>query len=140
MLAAQRIPSVSSLLRLQDALQTIASGRNTADLLKTVDTERAKLPVVDMPKTLIPAGKEKEVLLAYRTEKLAELTNQLRKKLSGKKINPKDVQKIADEFLAHLEPHITLRSPASTMLITCAPTIWLYPMTRSWSASTTSSI
>ena len=135
-LEAQRIPSVSSLLRLHDALQGIASGKNAADLLKTVDTERAKLPVVDIPKTHLP-GEGEGGSARYRTEKLAELTRSAPEKLSGKDRSqgrPKDCGRVPGESRA---VQITWRWPASTTPITYAPTICAHPMARSLSASIT---
>jgi tetratricopeptide (TPR) repeat protein len=109
-LRMQKIPRLATLFRLQTAALSVAAQSGPADpYLKVIDSERANIPEADLSKKqLKETGKDKWVLQAYSGAGIGPIAGQFRQKLSKKKVNRKDLDKIAHDFMAALNGPVTL--------------------------------
>jgi hypothetical protein len=109
-LRIQKIPRLATLFRLQTAALSVAAQSGPSDpYLRVIDSERANIPEADLSKKqLKETGKDKWVLEAYSGAKIGPITGQFRQKLSKKKVNQKDLDKIAHDFMGALNGPVTL--------------------------------
>jgi hypothetical protein len=104
-LELQQVPTLQSLLAIDQAARDIGAGKgDAAPHLKVIEAAIPQLPVVEVPKTLQVSGKVKENLLSYRPKRVQELVAELRQRTARKKANLKDIQKTAAELLDEIAP------------------------------------
>ncbi|MCX6597867.1 MAG: hypothetical protein NTV70_16025 [Acidobacteria bacterium] len=104
-LELQHVPTLQSLLAIDQAARDIGAGKgDAAPHLKVIEAALTQLPVVEVPKTLQVSGKVKENLLSYRPKRVQELAAELRQRTARKKANLKDIQKTAAELLDEIAP------------------------------------
>ena len=102
----QKVPSLEAIFAIYDGLARIKTqGGAELDLIKkNIET----LPHVELPKGMRIEGKEKESIARYEATPAQKSLTDLAQKLSKKKPNTKDIEKISQELLAELQPQITL--------------------------------
>lgn len=105
-LQLQKVPALASLLVILDALTKIKTqgGSSLNDIQKSVEG----LPAVDLPKGAKVEGKDKESITRYEPAPAQKVAAELSQKLSRKKLNPKDIEKISQELLGELQPQVAL--------------------------------
>jgi hypothetical protein len=105
-LQLQKVPALESLLTIFDRLTRIKTQGSAA--LNDIQKSAEKLPAVDLPKAIKAEGKDKESIMRYEPAPAQKLVAELTLKLSKKKPNPKDIEKISQEILAELQPQVAL--------------------------------
>jgi Tfp pilus assembly protein PilF len=102
----QKVPSLDSILAVYEGLARIkAKGAGELEAIKkNVDS----LPLVEFPKGTKVENKKKESIVRYEPEPLQKVLAELTQKLSKKKPNPKDIEKLSQELLGELQPQVTL--------------------------------
>lgn len=105
----QKIPPLDVVLAALDSVVQGASGPDAARAAAAaLDSVTPKLEVLPLPKTMKPPSKLKEVLEVWQTEKLPDLSRQLRQRAAKKKPNPKDLQRLSVEGRRALAPWLEL--------------------------------
>jgi tetratricopeptide (TPR) repeat protein len=105
-LDAQHVPSLNTLLEIHDASANLASPKAPAavdTIAKAVDT----LAPVELPKAEKIPGEEKNSILRYDSAPARKIVAQLKEKTSKRKVNPKDLQKLAHELEGELQGQVT---------------------------------
>lgn len=105
-LQLQKIPTLESLFAMFDGLARIKTQGGAAlnDIQKSAQT----LPAVDLPKGTRTDSKDKESIIRYEPAPAQKVVVELTQKLSKKKNNPKDIEKISQELLGELQPQVAL--------------------------------
>ncbi len=105
----QKAPSVSTVLRMDLAARSVAEAKGAAEpMIAELVKGVAALPVAEVPKTDKLEGHAKQAIERYTPAKLPAIIAELREKTQRKKVNPKDLEKLAREILAELGPQIRL--------------------------------
>ncbi|HKD04576.1 MAG TPA: hypothetical protein VKB79_01630 [Bryobacteraceae bacterium] len=106
-LELQRPPSVTALLRMDDAVRRIAAAKEPyPPLLDALQKDFASLPVVEPPKVMKFSGAAHESILLTNPSKIGGAIADLRQKTSKKKVNPSDLKKPCREILEELAPQL----------------------------------
>ena len=105
-LEAQKVPSLEALFSVYGAGVKLANG-GVGDIA-SIERGAASFPSVTLPKNAKVDGKEKEAIVRYEPAAITKLAGELREKAGRRKANPRDIEKIARELLAELEPQVTL--------------------------------
>jgi tetratricopeptide (TPR) repeat protein len=102
----QKVPSLEAMFAIYDRLARIKTqGGAELDLIKkNIET----LPLAELPKGTKVESKEKESIVRYEATPVQKSLAELAQKLSKKKPNAKDVEKISQELLGALQPQVTL--------------------------------
>lgn len=105
-LQLQKVPAIESLLTIFDGLIRIKTQGTAAlnDIQKSVE----KLPTVELPKAIKTDGKDKENITRYELAPMQKMVAELTLKLSKKKPNPKEIEKLSQALLAELQPQVAL--------------------------------
>lgn len=106
-LDSQHVPSLTALLSIYDAAAQLSTEKKVNDSLTAVQKGVENLPTVDLPKEIKVSGKEKSAILRYGTAPLRKIAAQLREKAAKRRPNPKDMEKLAQELRAELQPQVT---------------------------------
>jgi Flp pilus assembly protein TadD len=105
----QKAPSVSTLLSMDLAARSVAEGKGAAEpMIAQLVKGAAALPVAEIPKTDKLEGHAKQAIERYSTARLPAIIVELREKAQKKKVDPKDLEKLAREILVELGPQIRL--------------------------------
>jgi len=103
-LELQKVPSLATVLALADAVQSLSRGKgNTAAEIQVLESRAAGLLVVEVPKELGLAGKEKDLVEAFQPRRLPEIAKQFREKTAKKNVKLQDLDKLAREYLDAIE-------------------------------------
>ncbi|HEV2195986.1 MAG TPA: hypothetical protein VGR55_10420 [Candidatus Acidoferrum sp.] len=105
-LQLQKVPALESLFAIFDGLTRIRTQDGAA--LNDIQKSAEGLPAVDLPKGTKTDGKEKENIARYEPAPARKVVVELSQKLSKKKSNPKDIEKIFQELLGELQPQVAL--------------------------------
>lgn len=105
-LALQKVPTLESIFVIYDGLAGIKTQGGAA--IETIKKNIEGLPVAELPKSTKAEGKEKESIARYDPAPVQKLAAELTQKLSKRKTNTKDIEKILQELLGELQPQITL--------------------------------
>ncbi|HYK90407.1 MAG TPA: hypothetical protein VE398_16650 [Acidobacteriota bacterium] len=109
LLELQRVPSLKDLMDLYGAAQQLIAGKgNLGQQVDILDEIIKRIPTVEVPKELKLKGKAKDNLESFLTKDLQETVFRLRRTVAKRKVNQKEVQKLAREFLGRLNPQIQL--------------------------------
>src|SRR5260370_4101847 len=76
--------------------------------IASIEKGTASFPSVTLAKSAKVDGKEKEAIVRYEPAAIQKVGGELREKAGRRKANPRDIEKIARELLAELEPQVTL--------------------------------
>lgn len=106
-LDAQKVPSLTSLLEIYDASVNLAGAKPSLASVDIVQKGVDNLPSVEIPKDAKITGEEKNGILRYDPASARKVVAQIREKTGKKKINPKDVQKLALELQGELQAQVT---------------------------------
>ncbi len=104
-LESQKVPSLDALFSIYDAAAKL-SNTGTGDVAP-IEKAAASLSSVTLPKGMKVDGREKENILRYDPAAIHKIVDELKQKTAKRKSNPKDVEKLARELLAALEPQVT---------------------------------
>lgn len=105
----QKTPPLDEVLAALDSVVQGASGPDAARAAAAaLEGVMPKLEVLPLPKTMKPPPKLKEVLEVWQTERLPDLSRQLRQRAARKKPNPKDLQRLSMEARRALAPWLEL--------------------------------
>jgi len=105
-LEAQKVPSLEAMFSVYGAGVKLANG-GVGDIA-SIEKGTASFPSVTLAKSAKVDGKEKEAIVRYEPAVIQKLVGELREKAGRRKVNPRDIEKIARELLAELEPQVTL--------------------------------
>ena len=106
-LDSQHVPRLQVLLSSYDATARLATEKTVADSLAAIQKGVNGLPKVDLPKEIKVSGKEKNAILRYDPAPVRKIAAQLREKAAKRKPHPKDMEKLAQELRAELQPQVT---------------------------------
>ncbi|HLZ41007.1 MAG TPA: hypothetical protein VKQ11_08600 [Candidatus Sulfotelmatobacter sp.] len=106
-LDAQHVPSLTALLEIYDASATLASAKVPLGSVESIEKNLDRLPAVELPKGEKMPGEEKNSILRYDSAPARKVAAQLKEKASKRKINPKDLEKLAHEFQGELQGQVT---------------------------------
>ncbi len=102
-LEMQKVPSLATVFAVFDALQELAAGKGSASgLVQTIESKSAGLFRVEVPKAMHPNGQERDMIEGFDPKRLQEIVKDLRTKIAKKKVNPKDLAKLAQDYLAEI--------------------------------------
>jgi tetratricopeptide (TPR) repeat protein len=102
----QKVPSLDAMFGIYDGLQRIST--KGAGELAAIKKSAEGLPVVELPKNIKVASKEKESVLLYEPAAAQKSVAELAVKFGKKKPNAKEIEKASQELLAELQPQVTL--------------------------------
>jgi tetratricopeptide (TPR) repeat protein len=103
LLEAQRIPALATVVALSDAARNLGAGKGAAaEQIRVLESKAAGLFPPDIPKDLGLTAKEKEQVAGFQPRRLEDLVKQFREKTDRKKGNPKDLEKLAQDYLAEM--------------------------------------
>jgi hypothetical protein len=105
-LEAQKVPGLDALLSVYAAAARLSNG-GVGDIAG-IEKGTATFASVALPKSAKVEGKEKESINRYEPAQIQKLVAELREKAGRRKANPHDVEKIARDLIAALEPQVTL--------------------------------
>jgi hypothetical protein len=105
-LEAQKVPGLDALFSVYAAAAKLANG-GVGDVAG-IEKGTATLALVPLPKSAKAEGKEKESIIRYEPAQIQKLVAELREKAGRRKANPHDIEKIARDLIAALEPQVTL--------------------------------
>jgi hypothetical protein len=81
----------------------LANGKGSpTELTKTVEAKSAGLFRVEVPKAMHPKDQERELIEGFDPKRLQAIVKDLQSKIAKKKVNPKDLAKLAQEYLAEI--------------------------------------
>ena len=105
-LELQKAPSLDRLFAIYDGLTKIKTQRDTRidALKKSIEA----FPIVELPKATRVESKEKESIVRYEITPAQKIVAELAQKLSKKKNNSHDIEKISQQLLGVLQPQVTL--------------------------------
>ncbi len=102
----QEIPALEPLYAFDQAARKLSADGSATDQIGIMEKAAASLPAIDLAKHAKVPGKEKDELQAYDPAPLKKELDDLRQKVAKRKPNPKDIAKLSQELLAHLEPQV----------------------------------
>ena len=105
-LEAQKVPSLDALFSVYAAALKLSHG-GVGDVA-SIEKGAATFALVPLPKSAKAEGKEKDAILRYEPAQIQKLVAELREKTGRRKANPRDIENIARELIAALEPQVTL--------------------------------
>ena len=103
---AQHVPSLSTLLEIYDAANDLFAAKTPLGSVQAIQKDVDSLPMVELPKGTKISGEEKNAILRYDPASARKVVVQMKEKTSKRKINPKDLQKLARELQAELQPQV----------------------------------
>ncbi len=107
-LALQQVIPLGVLLRIEEAARRLVSGEGApAELIRTLEDGRARLPAIEVPEPLGAESLRLEYLRSFRTERLAGAIEQLGRKAAAGSAVRSGLPQLANELLASLHPHLT---------------------------------
>ncbi len=103
-LELQKIPSLEAVMALADAARNLALGKGApAAQIQVLETRASALSAGEATKELGLKGKERQSVEGFQTRRLPEIVKQLREKTTKKKVNPKDLEKLAQDYLEEID-------------------------------------
>ena len=105
-LELQKAPMLEGIFAIYEGLTGIKTQGGPA--IDAIRKDIEGLPVVELPKRTKVEGKEKESIARYDPTPARKLVDELSQKLSKKRSNGKDIDKIVQELLGELQPQVTL--------------------------------
>ncbi len=102
-LEMQKVPSLATVFGLFDALQDLAAGKGSVpELVQNIESKSAGLLRVAVPKAMRANSQERDMIEGFDPKRLQEIVKDLRSKIARKKANPKDLAKLAQDYLAEI--------------------------------------
>ncbi len=106
-LAEQKVTALKTVLEFDDVLQAVAQGKGSAaEQLQTLDSLRAGLLTVDLPKSLKADAVDRKIVLAFDPARVAGAIARLKQRTARKKVDRKEVDKLCQELLAAIAPQV----------------------------------
>ncbi|HET9307113.1 MAG TPA: hypothetical protein VFO46_13900 [Candidatus Sulfotelmatobacter sp.] len=105
-LDAQRVPSLTALLEIYDASANLPTAKAPLASVEAIEKALETLPSVELPKADKLSGEEKNCILRYDSTPARKVAVQLKEKASKRKINPKDLQKLARDLQGELQAQV----------------------------------
>ena len=105
-LELQKAPPLAAVMALADAARNLSLGKGSpADQIQVLETRGASLPDIGAPKDLPKElkGKERQSVEGFQSHKLAEIVKEFRQKTARKKVDLKDLDKLAQEYLEEID-------------------------------------
>jgi Flp pilus assembly protein TadD len=103
LLEMQKIPALATVLAVSDAVRNLGAGKGAAaEQIHVLESKAAGLFPADLPKDLGLKAKEKEQVEGFQPRRLEDIVKQFREKTTRKKGNPKDLEKLAQGYLAEM--------------------------------------
>ena len=106
LLEIQKVPALEPLFAFYQAARKLSTDASATDQIGIMEKAAASMPAIDLAKHAKVPGREKDELQAYDPVPLKKELEDLRQKVGKRKPNPKDVGKLSQELLAHLEPQV----------------------------------
>jgi tetratricopeptide (TPR) repeat protein len=103
----QNAPRLETLFSVFDAANKLSGGGSMREEVSTLRTGVAGLPRIELTKEMKALGKEKDALAGYGLAVAGKRVEEIGQKASKRKPNRKAIQKLSEELLAQLQPHIT---------------------------------
>jgi tetratricopeptide (TPR) repeat protein len=99
-LELQKVPSLATVLALFDAARQVGAGKGElSGPIGVLESKAGGLFPVEVPKTKGLKDKERDLIAGFDPKRLQEIVKDLRDKVAKKKINPKDLEKLSQEYL-----------------------------------------
>ena len=103
-LELQKVPALETVMALADGARNLALGKGSpAEQIQVLETRASGLPVVEAPKEMGLKGKERQAVEGFQARRLPEIVKQFREKTAKKKVNPKDLEKLAQDYLEEID-------------------------------------
>jgi len=107
----QKVPSLTTLLGVQDALAEVvrksAAGQSASSDAQAVQKMLSGIPSVAVSKQLKSEPKEKDSMERYLPDHLNERAGDLLQDVTKRKLNPSSIEKSTNEVLKEMEPQVT---------------------------------
>jgi tetratricopeptide (TPR) repeat protein len=99
-LEMQKVPSLAAVMALADATRSLALGKGSAAAeIQVLETKSSGLAAGEGSKELGLKGKERQAVEGFQARRIPEIVKQFREKTARKKVNPKDLEKLAQDYL-----------------------------------------
>jgi Tfp pilus assembly protein PilF len=100
----QKVPALATVLAVADAARNLAAGKDPpAPHIQVLQSRAAGLFYVDAPKELKLTSRERELVEGFQPRRLQEIVKQLEEKTGKKKVNPKDLEKLSQDYLQEID-------------------------------------
>jgi hypothetical protein len=108
LLELQKVPSLATVLALSDAARNLGAAKGPAAAqLQVLESKAGGLSFVEVPKELKLNGKERESVEGFQPRKLQEIVKQFREKTAKQKVDPKDLEKLSQEYLEEIHTPVS---------------------------------
>ena len=108
-LTLQKIPELKLLLRMDETARRIAQGKDAAiPLAESLARDAQAMPEVEVPKTVKFQGRAKQSIQRASPMKLRQVAMEIQQAAQKKKVNPKDLEKLARDLLQEMAPQVRL--------------------------------
>ncbi len=99
-LELQKVPSLATVFALFDAAREVAAGKGEpSGPIGVLESRAGGLFAVEVPKTKGVKDKDRDFIAGFEPKRLQEIVKDLRDKVAKKKVNPKDLEKLSQEYL-----------------------------------------
>ena len=100
----QKAPTLATVLAVADAVRNLAAGKGPAAAqIQVLQSQAAGLFFVEAPKEFKLNGKERELVEGFQPRRLQEIVKQFQEKTTKKKVNPKDLEKLSQDYLEGID-------------------------------------
>ncbi len=96
------MPSLTTLISLSEALRSLGEGKGSTVDIQVLESQVPHLMFMAPPKELKLNGKEREFIGGFDPRHLQQIANEFKQKTAQKKVNPKDLEKLAQDYWQEL--------------------------------------
>ena len=102
-LELQKVPTLATVFALFDAAREVGAGKGDPSApIGVLESKAGGLFAVEVPKTKGLKDKERDLIVGFEPKHLQEIVKDLRDKVAKKKVNPKDLEKLSQEYLEEM--------------------------------------
>lgn len=102
-LELQKVPSLATIFATFDAARDLGAGKGQPSaLIGVLESKAPGLLFVDVPETKGLKSKERDSIAGFEPRRLQEIVKDLRDKTTKKKVNPKDLEKLSQQYLEEI--------------------------------------
>jgi tetratricopeptide (TPR) repeat protein len=121
-LELQKIPSIATLLRMDEALRRIAAGNVTyAPLIETLRKDLATLPAVGLAREMKVTGTARKVITRSDPAPIAKTLTELSQAVSKKKVDAGDVRKLVRQMMEEFGPQVKIALTGAVYAVFMSP-------------------
>jgi hypothetical protein len=100
----QKVPTLATVLAVADAARNLAAGKDPAAAqIQVLRSQAGGLFYIEAPKELKLNSKERELVEGFQPHRLQEIVKQFEDRTTKKKINPKDLERLSQDYLEEID-------------------------------------